>query len=40
MMRLQDHILGRLLGHEYDGDAVEFTHEDHKHLFLAKYCLY
>ena len=40
MERLQDHILGRLLGQEYDGDEAEFTNEARKQIYLAKYLLY
>ena len=40
MPRLQDHILGRLLDHEYDGDEAEFTNEHRKQIYLAKYRLY
>ena len=39
-MRLQEHILGRLLGHEYDGDERRFTKAEQNQVYFRPQCIY
>lgn len=38
--RLKDHLLGRLLGHDYDGDEQEFTVEDRNSVVIEHHRIY